>query len=162
MTETATDDLKLVTRKWAKKRGSLIMMLHEVQNQRGYVPREVALRLAEQIGVPLAQIYEVLTFYNYFKLSSPGRVVISVCTGTACHLKGAPEVIDAFGEELGLECGQSDEAGDFHLQSVRCVGCCGLAPVVTVNGKTYGKVKPAEVRGIVSEWKDKLKTGELA
>lgn len=156
--EARFDDIQLVSRKWGKKRGSLIMMLHEIQDQRGFVPRDAALRLAEEVGVPLARIYEVLTFYNYFKTSSPGKVVISVCTGTACHLKGAPEVIEAFTEELGIAEGQSDEVGDFHLQSVRCVGCCGLAPVVTINGKTYGKVKPAEVRGIVQEWREKIAT----
>jgi NADH-quinone oxidoreductase subunit E len=140
-------------KKWGRKRGSLIMMLHEIQNQYGFVPREVALELGEAVDVPLARIYEVLTFYNYFKLTSPGKVVISVCTGTACHLKGAGELIDAFREELGIGEGETTEDGVFHLQSVRCVGCCGLAPVAILNGKTYGKLKPAQVRGVIEEWR---------
>jgi NADH-quinone oxidoreductase subunit E len=154
--------LDVTIRKWAKKRGSLIMMLHEIQNQRGYVPREQALELAQAVGVPLARIYEVLTFYNYFKLKSPGKAVISVCTGTACHLKGAPELIDAFKAELGIIEGETTEDGIFHLQCVRCVGCCGLAPAVVINGKTYGKVKPSDIRGIIAEWREKVAREEPA
>ncbi len=146
-------DISLTVKKWRKKRGSLIMMLHDIQNQYGFVPREVALELAEAVDVPLARIYEVLTFYNYFKLKSPGKVVISVCTGTACHLKGAGELVDAFREELGIGEGETTEDDVFHLQSVRCVGCCGLAPVVILNGKTYGKMKPAQVRAVIAEWR---------
>ncbi len=154
-------DLGRIVRQWGKKRGSLIMMLHAIQDQRGFVPRELARKLAEEVDVPLAQIYEVLTFYNYFKTSSPGKAVVSVCTGTACHLKGAPDILAALSEELGIEDGETTADGNFHLQSVRCVGCCGLAPVVTVNAKTYGKVKPAEVRGIIGQWQDKIEAGEL-
>jgi NADH-quinone oxidoreductase subunit E len=154
-------DLGRIVRQWGKKRGSLIMMLHAIQDQRGFVPRELARKLAEEVDVPLAQIYEVLTFYNYFKTSSPGKAVVSVCTGTACHLKGAPDILAALSEELGIEDGETTEDGHFHLQSVRCVGCCGLAPVVTVNNQTYGKVKPAEVPGIIGQWRDKIAAGEL-
>lgn len=153
---TETSDIDFAVKRWSKRRGSLVMMLHEIQNQRGYVPREAALELAHRIDVPLARIYEVLTFYNYFKLKSPGRAVISVCTGTACHLKGAPDLIEAFGEELGIEVGRTTDDGDFHLQTVRCVGCCGLAPVVVINGRTHGKCRPAEVRSVLAEWRDEL------
>ncbi len=159
--ETAAMDIGRIVKRWSRKRGSLIMMLHAVQDQRGYVPREVALELAHEAGVPLARIYEVLTFYNYFKTSSPGKAVISVCTGTACHLKGAGDVLAAFAEELGIGDGETTADGNFHLQSVRCVGCCGLAPVVTVNARTHGKVKPAGVRGILGEWGDRIESGEL-
>lgn len=154
-------DISRTVKKWSGKRGSLIMMLHDIQGQCGYVPRDVALQLAEQVDVPLAQIYEVLTFYNYFKTSLPGKAVVSVCTGTACHLKGAPELMSALSEELGIADGETTEDGNFHLQSVRCVGCCGLAPVVMVNAQTYGKVKPAEIRGIIGRWQDTIDSGEL-
>jgi len=156
MPAEAKSEITTTVRKWKKKRGNLIMMLHEIQNTRGYVPREVALELAPQIDVPLARIYEVLTFYHYFKLKSPGRAVVSICTGTACHLKGGPEVVSAFQEELKIGQGETTEDGNFHLQCVRCVGCCGLAPAVVVNGKTYGKVKPQDVRGIVGQWQEQL------
>lgn len=128
--------------KWRKKRGSLIMALHEIQSVKGYVPWEDAVEIANGMGVPLARIYEVLTFYNFFKLEAPGKAVISVCTGTACYLKGNDKVLEEFKKELGINEGESTEDRMFHLQVVRCVGCCGLAPVCVVNGKTYGRVTP--------------------
>jgi len=148
--------------KWKGKRGALIMALHELQNQKGYVPRESAMEISKVLEIPLAQIYEVLTFYNYFKLEAPGRAVISVCTGTACHLKGAPEIVKEFSKELGIGVGDSTPDGNFHLQCVRCVGCCGLAPVVVVNEKTYGKMKPSDVKRILTEWREKFATEDAA
>lgn len=142
--------------KWKGRRGALIMALHELQNQKGYVPRDAAMDISNVLDIPLAQIYEVLTFYNYFKLEAPGRAVVSVCTGTACHLKGAPEIVKEFSKELGLEVGESSKDGAFHLQCVRCVGCCGLAPVVVVNDKTYGRMKPSDVKRIISEWRERF------
>lgn len=156
MTATAPTETDIALKKWKGKRGALIMALHEVQNQRGFVPREAALQLAHGMDIPVARIYEVLTFYNYFKLSAPGKVVLSICTGTACHLKGAPELIEAFRDELGIDEGETTPNGVFHLQCVRCVGCCGLAPVVVANGKTYGKLKPSDVPALVSEWRARI------
>lgn len=145
-----------VAAKWRKKRGSLIMALHEIQGIKGYVPWEDAVEIAVGMGIPLARIYEVLTFYNFFKLEAPGKAVISVCTGTACYLKGNDKVLEEFKKELGIGEGESTEDRMFHLQCVRCVGCCGLAPVCVVNGKTYGRVTPTDVRGILEEWRNKL------
>jgi len=141
-------------KKWRGKRGALIMVLHEIQNQGGYVPRETALEIAEGMSVPLARVYEVLTFYNYFKLRPPGKAVISVCTGTACHLKGAPELVAELERELGISEGETTPDGLFHLQCVRCVGCCGLAPVISVNGNIYGKATPSQVKQILAEWRE--------
>jgi NADH-quinone oxidoreductase subunit E len=154
--ESAKFDISKAIRRWQKKRGALIMMLHAVQESCGYVPRELARELADATDVPLARIYEVITFYNYFKLKSPGKVVVSMCTGTACHLKGAPDVLAAFEDELGIRDGETTDDGNFHVQCVRCVGCCGLAPAVVINGRTYGKVKPPQVRAIVARWQEKL------
>lgn len=145
-----------VAAKWRKKRGSLIMALHEVQSVKGFVPWEDAVEIANGLGIPLARIYEVLTFYNFFKLEAPGKAVISVCTGTACYLKGNDKVLEEFKKELGISEGESTEDRMFHLQCVRCVGCCGLAPVVVVNGKTYGRITSNDVSKILEEWKMKL------
>ena len=142
-----------VAQKWKRKRGSLIMALHEIQDVKGYVDWQDAVDLAKNMDVPLARIYEVLTFYNFFKLEAPGKAVISVCTGTACYLKGNDKVLEKFKEELGIEEGESTPDKMFHLQSVRCVGCCGLAPVCVVNGKTYGRVTPDDVPVILNEWR---------
>jgi NADH-quinone oxidoreductase subunit E len=161
MAKTSTaDPVETAIKKWRKKKGSLIMALHDIQDREGYVPREAALKIASAMGVPLARIYEVLTFYNYFRLESPGKVVISVCTGTACFLKGAPEIISTLEEELHISEGETTDDGLFHLQTVRCVGCCGLAPVVVINGKTYGKVQTPELPRIVGEWRKQFEQEE--
>ncbi len=145
--------------KWKAKRGSLIMALHEIQETNGYVPWDSALELAYGMGVPMARIYEVLTFYNFFKLEAPGKAVVSVCTGTACYLKGNDKVLEEFKKLLNIKEGESTPDKEFHLQCVRCVGCCGLAPVVVVNGKTYGRMTVEGVKPIVDEWKQNNQAG---
>ncbi|WP_424244072.1 NADH-quinone oxidoreductase subunit E [Elusimicrobium posterum] len=146
-------DLVAITDKWKGKQGNLIMILHEIQNTLGYVPREISLELSKLIDTPLAQIYEVLSFYHFFKLTPPAKHQISVCTGTACYLKGAPEIIKEFIKILGIREGEKTADLEFSLTGVRCVGCCGLAPVVSINGKIYGSVKPEQVKGIIEEIK---------
>ena len=116
------------------------MALHALQNRYGYVPRDAAMNLAEQMDVPLARIYEVITFYNYFKLKSPGKHVVSVCMGTACYLKGGADLLEQASKTLNISPGETSPDGEFHLQMVRCVGCCGLAPVVTINESLLAKV----------------------
>lgn len=150
------EDTRKMMVKWKSKRGSLIMALHEVQNAFGYVPWDAMEVVAAELQVPMAQIYSVLTFYNHFKLKAPGKVVISICDGTACHIKGGPAVIEAFKQGLGVQEGETTADGLFYIQIVRCLGCCGLAPVVVVNGKTYGKVVPDQVPKIIAEWRETM------
>ena len=140
------DDVSLIAKRWKNKRGTLIMALHDLQGRYGFVPRDAAMDLGRQLHVPLARIYEVITFYNYFKLKSPGRHVVSVCMGTACYLKGAPKLLEDVSQELGVKPGETSADGEYHLQMVRCVGCCGLAPVVMTDGVTLGKVDSAKLR----------------
>ncbi len=149
--ETLQDDVKAVVERWKDKEGNLIMILHDIQDRYGYVPREAALEVARQSGKPLARIYEVLTFYNYFKLQAPGKFNISVCMGTACYLKGAASLIDEIRRVLHVEEGQTTKDGVFHLQIVRCLGCCGLAPVITVDKKVYSAVKRTDVIKMIGE-----------
>ena len=134
------EDVAAISKRWKSKRGSLIMALHALQDRYGYVPRDAAMSLGEQMDVPLARIYEVLTFYNYFRLESPGKHVVSVCLGTACYLKGAPHLLKRASETLGIAPGETTADGEYHLQVVRCVGCCGLAPVATINTLLLAKV----------------------
>ena len=155
------EDTRKILVKWKTKRGALIMALHEIQGAFGYVPWDAMEVVAEEMKVPMAQIYSVLTFYNYFKLKAPGKVVISICDGTACHIKGGQSVIEAFEKELGVKAGVTTDDGLFYIQIVRCLGCCGLAPVVVVNGKTYGRVTPLDAPKIIKEWRDEMaKKGE--
>lgn len=149
--ETLKDDVQAVIARWKDREGNLIMILHDIQDRYGYVPREAALEVSRQSDTPLARIYEVLTFYNYFKLEAPGKFNISVCLGTACYLKGAPALIAEIRQVLRVEEGQTTKDGLFHLQIVRCLGCCGLAPVITVDDKVYSAVKRSDVVGIIAE-----------
>ncbi|MBU1043782.1 MAG: NAD(P)H-dependent oxidoreductase subunit E [Candidatus Omnitrophica bacterium] len=144
------NELEILADKWKGKKGNLVMILHEIQNHYGYVPRNVSFELSRILGVPMASIYEVLTFYNYFKLEAPGKNTISVCMGTACYLKGAPKILSELKRILHVEEEQTTPDKLFHLQVVRCLGCCGLAPVITIGSKVYGKVKTKEVMDILS------------
>jgi NADH-quinone oxidoreductase subunit E len=147
-----TEYVKELARKWQGKEGNLIMILHEVQNHYGYIPRDTSLHLSDVLSVPLARIYEVITFYNYFKLDPPGKHHISVCMGTACYLNGAPEILREVMDVLHIEAGYTSEDGNFYLDTVRCLGCCGLAPVLMIDGKIYGKVKKSAVMDILSHY----------
>jgi NADH-quinone oxidoreductase subunit E len=140
---------------WKDKEGNLIMVLHRVQDRYGYVPREAALEVARQMNIPLARIYEVITFYHLFKLDPPGKHTISVCMGTACYLRGAPRVLDEFKKNLKVEEGQTTPDGEYHLQIVRCIGCCGLAPAIVIDGEVHGSVMPEQVKGLIEAVKGK-------
>ena len=137
--------------KWRAEPGNLIMILHRVQEEYGFVPREVALALAKELDVPLAKIYGVVTFYHFFKLEKPGRNKIAVCMGTACYLKGGEDLIQELENLLGIGVNAVTEDGEFSVEAVRCVGCCGLAPVLTVNGEVYGKVTKAKLPEILAK-----------
>ena len=132
------------------------MPLHKIRDGEGYVPWEDALKVPRAMKFPRARICEVLTFYTVFKLEAPGRAVLPVWTGTACYLKGNDKVLEEFKKELGIDEGESTPDRTFHLQCVRCVGCCGLAPVCVVNGKTYGRVTVGDVHNIIDEWRKKF------
>ena len=149
------DDTRKMLVKWKTKRGALIMALHEIQGAFGYVPWDAMEVVAEEMKIPMAQIYSVLTFYNHFKLKAPGKVVISICDGTACHIKGATGVLEELEKELGVPAGTTTDDGLFYIQVVRCLGCCGLAPVMVINGVTYGKMTPDKVKSIINEWRAK-------
>jgi NADH-quinone oxidoreductase subunit E len=147
-----TIEIKNLVDKWKDKEGNLIMILHEIQNHHGYVPRELALELSGMLDVPLARIYEVITFYNFFKLTPPGKHRIAVCMGTACYLKGGQEILKEVKNILSVEEGKTTKDGNFYLDVVRCLGCCGLSPVMMIDDKVYGKVKKQAVIEILSKY----------
>ncbi len=140
-------------KEWKTKPGNLIMVLHKVQQEQGYSSREAADQVAALLDVPLATIWGVVSFYHFFKLTKPGRHNIQVCLGTACYLKGAQAIIDELDKQLTLPVGAVTEDGNFSLEAVRCVGCCGLAPVMTVGGEVFGKVTKDQVSGIIAKFR---------
>ena len=137
-----------------EKRGALISVLHKAQGIFGYLPREVQIFVGKKLGIPVSQVYGVVSFYSFFTMIPKGKYPISVCLGTACYVRGADKVLDAFKRELGIEVGQTTADGNFSLDALRCVGACGLAPVVLVGDKVYGRIGTAEeVKKILSEYK---------
>ena len=143
-------DVQRHVARWSGEEGNLIMILHAIQNQYGYVPREVAMELSRELGVRLARIYEVITFYHYFKLQPPGKHNVTVCNGTACYLKGAAGLLAELRTQLGVGEGQTTPDREFHVDVVRCIGCCGMSPAVVCDGKTHGRVKPADIAGFLA------------
>lgn len=136
------------------KKSSLIIILHKAQEIFGYIPEEVQEFIAEKIEVPVSKVYGVVSFYNFFSMEPKGKYPISVCTGTACYVKGAEKILEALQKELGLKLGGVTEDGLFSLDSLRCVGACGLAPVMLVGKDVHGKVKPEDVKKIIENYKN--------
>ncbi len=139
---------------WRDKPGNLIMILHKMQEIYGFIPRAEALELARVMDIPLAKIYGVITFYHFFKLKKPGKNKIQVCMGTACYLKGGQDLIDEIENLVGVGVNQTSEDDMFSMEAVRCVGCCGLAPVVTINNEVYGKLKKADLPEILAKHRE--------
>lgn len=153
--KTLTPELRAFIAEWKPRPGNLIMVLHRIQQTYGYMPREVILELADLLEVPLAKIYGVITFYNFFKLKQPGRNLIQVCLGTACYLKGGDDIMKALEQELGVGVNTVTPDGEFSTEAVRCLGCCGLAPVIVINGEVFGKVTKAALPGILDKFRNK-------
>ena len=142
-------------RQWKGKPGNLIMVLHRVQQEYRYVPRDVAFQVAELLEVPLAKIYGVITFYHLFKLQQPGRHVIAVCMGTACYLKGGEDLIRELETLIGAGVNTVSPDGEFSVEVVRCLGCCGLAPVLTIDGEVFGNLKKAQLPDVLAQYQGK-------
>ena len=151
--EQMTPQLKAFIEEWKSKPGNLIMVLHQVQQTYGYIPREVAIEVSELLNVPLAKIYGVVTFYNFFKLQKAGKYIIQVCLGTACYLRGGDDLMKTLERELGIGVNGTTADGLFSIEAVRCLGCCGLAPVIVVNGEVHGKLEKKDIPGIIEKYR---------
>ena len=148
-------ELDAFIEEWKNKPGNLIMILHKVQEEFGYISKDAARVVSERTGSTLARVYGVMTFYHFFKTQKPGKNKISVCLGTACYLKGGQDLIDEARSLLGLTPEDiSTVDGMFSVEPVRCIGCCGLAPVLTVNGDVYGKLGKSQMAGIIDKYKN--------
>jgi NADH-quinone oxidoreductase subunit E len=140
---------------WKNKPGNLIMVLHKVQQEQGYISKEAARMVADKLHTQLARVYGVMSFYHFFKTTKPGKNIMSVCLGTACYLKGGQDLIDEAKSILGLGAGEiTTSDGLFSVEPVRCIGCCGLAPVLSVNGEVYGKLTKNQMQEIINKYED--------
>jgi NADH:ubiquinone oxidoreductase subunit E len=133
--------------------GSLIAVLHRAQDLFGYLPREVMDHVSEKLVVPAADVYGVATFYSYFTLQPRGKYPVSVCMGTACYVKGAPAILDTVEGQLRIKTGETTEDGLFSLVECRCIGACGLAPVITVGKDVYGRLTADQVPEILAKYR---------
>lgn len=141
-----------IVAKYKDTRGALIPVLHEAQEVYGYLPLEVQRVIAEKLNIPLAEVYGVVSFYTQFSIYPKGQYQINVCMGTACYVKGANEVLDKFRTRLSIDVGECTEDGKFSLEACRCIGACGLAPVVTINDEVYGKLTADDVDVILDDY----------
>ncbi len=153
--ENDLQQLKDVCRSFNNQEGELINVLHKAQGIFGYLPAEVQEVIARELEVSVARVYGVVTFYSFFTMVPRGRFPISVCTGTACYVRGAEKVLDEFKRLIKVPVGETTPDGKFSIAGLRCVGACGLAPVVLVGDKTYGRVAPDGVKKILKEYDDK-------
>lgn len=133
----------------------LMLVLSDVQKEYGYIPLEVQEIISSELNIPVSEIYGVVTFYSFFSLTPKGRYVIGCCIGTACYVKGGQNVLDKFSELLHIKTGQTTEDGLFTLDALRCIGACGIAPAISINGKVYPKVKLSEIPNIIDEYRKK-------
>jgi NADP-reducing hydrogenase subunit HndA len=148
------DKIKEICLSFNNEAGELINVLHKVQSVMGYLPAEVQEIIAEELKVPVAKVYGVVTFYSFFSMLPKGKHPISVCTGTGCYVRGAEKVLDEFKRLLKVQVGDTTVDGKFSLSCLRCVGACGLAPVVMIGEKVYGRVSPDGVKDILAEYQD--------
>jgi len=135
------------------KKGSLIPLLQSAQETYGYIPELSIHYISEIIGVPTSEIYGVITFYAQFRLRPLGENIIKICQGTACHVNGSKNILKTIQNELGVGVGETTEDGKFSLESVACIGCCSLAPVMMINDETYGRLTPKKIAKILKEYK---------
>ena len=153
LSEAAVAKIREICDRYAGERTPLMMILSDIQKEYGYIPLEVQEIVSERTGLSVAEIYGVVTFYSFFSLTPKGKYVIGCCLGTACYVKGAQQVIDKFSEIIGIKPGETSADGLFTLDALRCIGACGIAPAVTINGKVYPKLTVDAVPKIVEEYK---------
>ena len=154
LAEKTIELIKETCASFGNKEGELINVLHQVQSKLGYLPAEVQEVIARELNMSVAKVYGVVTFYSFFTMKPQGEFPISICMGTACYVRGAEQILSEFKRQLKIEVGQTTDDGKFSLSSLRCVGACGLAPVVMVGEKVFGRVTPPQVSKIIEEYKE--------
>jgi NADH:ubiquinone oxidoreductase subunit E len=141
-----------ICERYANEKTPLMMILSDIQNEYGYIPLDVQQIVSEKTGISVARIHGVVTFYSQFSTEPKGEHVVGVCLGTACYVKGAQAILQKFKEELGIEPDQTTADGKYSLVATRCIGACGLAPVITIDDDVYGKVDPSQIDKILTKY----------
>ena len=149
----AVQKINEICDRYAQEKTPLMMILSDIQKEYGYIPLEVQELVSAKTGISVAEIYGVVTFYSFFSLTPKGKYVIGVCLGTACYVKGAQQILDKFAELIGIKPGETSADGLFTLDALRCIGACGIAPAVTINGKVYPKLTVDAVPKVIAEYK---------
>ena len=152
--------LKEILSSYAPEQHNLIPILQEAQDQYGYLPQDILSEIAANLGLPLAKVYGVVTFYTQFHLKPRGKNIIRVCTGTACHVRGGAEVLKAIEKELDIKSGGTTDDLEFTLETVACIGACGLAPVIMINDDTHGRLTPESVSAVLEQYKGRTIAAE--
>jgi len=153
LSENTVNTIKDICAEFENKESELINVLHKTQGKLGYLPAEVQEVIAKELKSSIARVYGVVTFYSFFTMIPKGEFPISICMGTACYVRGAEQVLSEFKRQLKVEVGESTPDGKFSLNCLRCVGACGLAPVVTIGEKVFGRVAPTQVKEIIAEYR---------
>ncbi|MCR5038655.1 MAG: NADH-quinone oxidoreductase subunit NuoE [Bacteroidales bacterium] len=153
LSEAKINFIKNVCKSYGNKPGEVINVLHKVQGEYGYLPAEVQELVAKELGIPVSRVYGIVSFYSFFTMTPKGEYPISVCLGTACYVRGAEKVLDELTRQLGINVGEVTPDGKFSLTCLRCVGACGLAPVIEVGDKVYGRMTPDRVKDVLAEYK---------
>ena len=153
LSASAAQKIVEICERYKNEKTPLMMILSDIQNEYGYIPLEVQELVSKQTNISVAEIYGVVTFYSFFSLTPKGKYVIGCCLGTACYVKGAQQVIDKFSEILNIKPGETTADGLFTLDALRCIGACGIAPAVSINGKVYPKMNVDKVPGIVEDYR---------
>lgn len=154
ISQSTRSKIEEICKSFNYEQGELINVLHKTQEFLGYLPAEAQEVIAKEMNIPTAKVYGVVSFYSFFTMIPKGRFPISICMGTACYVRGAEKILDEFKKQLGLGVGETAPDGLFSLASLRCVGACGLAPVVLVGEKVYGRLATDDVKGIIDEYKN--------
>lgn len=142
-----------IINKYKRQKGSLIPVLHEAQSIFGYLPEDVQIYISEGLNVPLSEVYGVVTFYSLFSTKPRGKYVINICLGTACYVKGSGRIMENLKKELGIEVGETTPDGLFTLKGCRCLGACGLAPVMTINEQVHGRLTEDDIPQLIRLYK---------
>jgi len=151
LSEAAVAKINEICDRYVSERTPLMMILSDIQKEYGYIPLDVQQIVSDRTGISVSEIYGVVTFYSFFSLKPKGKYIIGCCLGTACYVKGAQQVIDKFSEVLGIAPGETTKDGMFTIDALRCIGACGIAPAVSINGKVYPKVEISQVPKIIKE-----------